>query len=204
MTFCWRHLLSQERRQRDAVVQRIRFVGEQRRSNSRIELAQPFGARRSGKAVPDDDVSAVVAVHLVMWYGIARRFPDSKVVRARGAWNNVVPMESRLVQLLGSFITTTSAYSLARLEYAMTHPAAPSPPLIERLPDASQTTLVQRAGQRAESQVEAARRYLRAHNDRRGKRAVYDASFASLERSTRELEQYARAMRWLLTVEEGR
>ncbi len=106
------------------------------------------------------------------------------------------------MQLLGSFITTTSAYALARLEYAMTHPTAPSPPLIERLPDASETTLNLR-WDRAEAQVETARSYLRAHNDRRGKRAVYDASFASLERSTRELEQYARAMRWLLTVEEG-
>lgn len=112
-------------------------------------------------------------------------------------------MEVRLVQLLGSFITTTSSYSLARLEYAITHPALPSPPLIDRLPDASQETL-QRRWTRAEEQLEAARSYLRANDDSRGKRAVYDVNFASLQRTTRELEQYARAVRWVMTVDEGR
>ncbi|MDQ2909325.1 MAG: hypothetical protein M3R44_08265 [Candidatus Eremiobacteraeota bacterium] len=112
-------------------------------------------------------------------------------------------MEVRLVQLLGSFITTTSAYSLARLEYAIAHPALPSPPLIDRLPDASEETL-ERRWTRAEAQLEAARTYLRTHDDVRGKRAVYDGNFASLQRATRELEQYARAVRWVMTVEEGR
>lgn len=129
-----------------------------------------------------------------------RRFLGSKVAAGGAAWNNA-SMETRLVQLLGSFITTTSAYSLARLEFAMTHPATPAPPVIERLPDASETTLSLR-WDRAQAQVEAARSYLSAHDDWRGKRAVYDAPFASLQRATRELEQYARAMRWLLAVEE--
>ena len=47
-------------------------------------------------------------------------------------------MEVRLVQLLGSFITTTSDYTLARLEYAMRHPRVVAPPVIDRLPDASE------------------------------------------------------------------
>ncbi len=109
-------------------------------------------------------------------------------------------MEVRLVQLLGSFITTTSAYALARLEYAMTHPEAPAPPLIDRLPDASEDTLQRRWG-RVERQLDAARSYLKLHDDCRGKRAVYDSSFAWLQRTTRELEQYARAVRWVLTVD---
>ena len=41
-------------------------------------------------------------------------------------------------------------------------------------------------------------------DDARNKRAVYDPSFAWLHRTTRELEQYARAVRWVMTVEEGR
>ena len=112
-------------------------------------------------------------------------------------------MEVRLVQLLGSFISTTSAYTLARLEFAIKHPDAGSPPLIDRLPDASETTLRERWA-RVEAQLEAVRRYLKSQDDSRGKRAVYDTSFAYLQRTTRELEQYARAVRWVMTVDEGR
>ncbi len=112
-------------------------------------------------------------------------------------------MEVRLVQLLGSFISTTSAYVLARLEYALQHPGAPAPPLIERLPDASETTLrTQWDG--VERQLESACRYLKMQDDSRGKRAAYDASYAYLQRTTRELEQYARAVRWVMTVDEDR
>jgi len=74
-------------------------------------------------------------------------------------------MEVRLVQLLGSFISTTSAYVLARLEYALQHPGAPAPPLIERLPDASETTLrTQWDG--VERQLESACRYLKCRMTR--------------------------------------
>ena len=112
-------------------------------------------------------------------------------------------MEVRLVQLLGSFITTTSAYTLARLEHAMAHPEMPAPPLIDRLSDASETTL-QTQWADVERQLELARRYIKDHDDARGKRAVYDKTFGWLARTTRELEQYARAVRWVMTVEEGR
>jgi len=105
-------------------------------------------------------------------------------------------MEVRLVQLLGSFITTTSAYTLARLEF-------PVPPVIDRLSDASSATLRADWGC-IENQLEAARDDLRKLDDSRGKRAVYDPTFASLQRAVRELEQYARAVRWVMTVEEGR
>lgn len=85
----------------------------------------------------------------------------------------------------------------------MRHPELPSPPLIDRLSDASEATL-KTEWERVERQLEAARRYLVAHDDSRGKRAIYDTTFAWLQRTTRELEQYARAVRWVLTVNEGR
>lgn len=112
-------------------------------------------------------------------------------------------MEVRLVQLLGSFITSTSAYTLARLDYAMQHPELPAPPLIDRLSDASESTL-RNEWTRVEQQLELARRYVKDHDDSRGKRAVYDKTFGWLQRTTRELEQYARAVRWVMTVDEGR
>ncbi|MBD5656478.1 MAG: hypothetical protein IAI50_15045 [Candidatus Eremiobacteraeota bacterium] len=112
-------------------------------------------------------------------------------------------MEVRLVQLLGSFITTTSAYTLARLEFAMRHVDTPAPPLIDRLSDASEITL-RSEWERVERQLDAARRYLRDHDDSRCKRGVYDKPFGWLQRTTRELEQYARAVRWVMTVDEGR
>lgn len=112
-------------------------------------------------------------------------------------------MEVRLVQLLGSFITTTSNYVLARLEYASEHPDVPAPPLIARLSDASEATL-QTQWDVVERQLECARHFVDTQQSARGKRRARDASFAYLERTTRELEQYARAVRWVLTVDEGR
>jgi hypothetical protein len=105
-------------------------------------------------------------------------------------------MEVRLVQLLGSFISATSDYTLARLEYALLHPSAPAPPLIPRLTDASEVTLRDEWPTVAEA-LERAQRFVTAVDDRRGKRAVYDRAFGALQRSTRELEQYARAVRWV-------
>jgi hypothetical protein len=112
-------------------------------------------------------------------------------------------MEVRLVQLLGSFITTTSAYALARLEFAMKHPESAAPPLIDRLSDASEATL-REEWEKVEQQLDRARQFVKKLDDSRGKRAVYDPSFGWLQRTTRELEQYARAVRWVMTIEEGR
>src|SRR5271165_382453 len=98
-------------------------------------------------------------------------------------------MEIRLVQLLGSFIATTSEYTLARLDFAMRHPTLPSPPVVDRLSDASELTLAIE-WDRIERQLEEAQCYLRRVEDPRGKRAVYDRSFATLRRTVRELEQY--------------
>ncbi|HEV3155957.1 MAG TPA: hypothetical protein VGZ00_01290 [Candidatus Baltobacteraceae bacterium] len=109
-------------------------------------------------------------------------------------------MEVRLVALMGSFISTTSTYLLARLEFAMRHPELPAPPLIERLSDASERTL-HRHWPRVERQLDEARRYVRAIDNVRGKRDVYDKVFSHLQSTVREMEQYARAVRWVITVE---
>jgi hypothetical protein len=85
----------------------------------------------------------------------------------------------------------------------MRHPESPSPPLIDRLSDASEGTL-RSEWDRVERQLDLARRYVKDNDDARGKRAVYDSTFAWLQRTTRELEQYARAVRWVMTVDEGR
>jgi hypothetical protein len=112
-------------------------------------------------------------------------------------------MEVRLVQLLGSIIATTCAYTLARLEFALKHPELPAPPVIRRLPDASSEALDAHWND-FEEQLERAFLFTRKIDDARGKRAVYDPSYAWLVRTVRELEQYARAVRWVMTVNEGR
>jgi len=108
---------------------------------------------------------------------------------------------ARLVQLLSSFIEVSGSYALARLEFAMRHPRLPSPPVLFRLSEASEETARDR-WDAVERQLEIARRYVGALDDRRGKRAAYDPTYARLHRTVRELDRYARAVRWVMTVEE--
>jgi hypothetical protein len=115
---------------------------------------------------------------------------------------------ARLVQLLSSFVEATAAYALARLEFAMRHPRIPAPPVVSRLAapgweaDDLSPEAVRAAWEDVERQLEVARRYLAALDDRRGKRAAFDANYSRLRRSVRELDHYARAVRWLITVED--
>ncbi len=111
------------------------------------------------------------------------------------------PINPRLVNLLGSFIGGTSAYALARLEFCLDFPAHPAPPVLNRLPDASERTLREH-WDRIENQLHTIVDYVkRIDKDPRNiQRAA--ASFRSLERTVRELDQYARAMRWVITVTE--
>lgn len=111
------------------------------------------------------------------------------------------------MQLLSSFVEATGAYALARLEFAMRHPRIPAPPVVSRLTppgseadDASPETL-RDDWEATERQLETARRYLGALDERRGKRASYDPAYSCLQRSIRELDHYARAVRWVITVE---
>ena len=109
-------------------------------------------------------------------------------------------MEVRLVQLLASFISVSADYALARLEFALRDPALPAPPVIERLPDASEESLRGRWPQ-VEAQLDAALAYAkhlppsRSNDDEKGPSAW-------LCRTVREMDQYARAIRWVLTVTE--
>jgi len=110
-------------------------------------------------------------------------------------------METRLVQLLGSFIGVTNEYALARLELAFRYSPRLVPPTIGRLADASVDTLrVQWSA--VETQLEAAMRYVKQIEALSSTPIRSDPAFAWLERSVRELDQYARAVRWVLTVTE--
>jgi hypothetical protein len=113
----------------------------------------------------------------------------------------VLPINPRLVNLLGSFIGGTSAYTLARLEYCLEFSDLPAPPVLERLPDASERTLRER-WDRIESQLHEIVDYVKRidANTRSSRRTA--ASFRSLKRTVRELDQYARALRWVITVTE--
>ncbi|HLI94580.1 MAG TPA: hypothetical protein VKT72_00680 [Candidatus Baltobacteraceae bacterium] len=110
-------------------------------------------------------------------------------------------MEVRLVQLLASFIRVGADYSLARLEYAMSHPQAPAPPVIDKLPDASEATL-RGVWPRIEEQLDAACAYAKQLAPPSGSQGKNGASSAWLTRTVKELDQYARAIRWVLTVTE--
>ena len=108
-------------------------------------------------------------------------------------------MDVRLVQLLGSFIGARSAYALARLEFAMQHVALPSPPSIDRLSEASERAL-RYEWPSIEEQLDAAVAYVKRLDRNKGTTPKDDVARAALERNVRELDQYARAIRWVLTV----
>jgi hypothetical protein len=111
-------------------------------------------------------------------------------------------MNPRLVNLLASFIRGTSDYALARLEFSMKFPERPSPPLLDRLPDASEATLRER-WDGIESQLTAIVSYVKQVEAGSGTHHRSDPAFRWLRRTVRELDQYARALRWVLTVHGG-
>ncbi|HEY1977885.1 MAG TPA: hypothetical protein VGG89_15135 [Candidatus Baltobacteraceae bacterium] len=110
-------------------------------------------------------------------------------------------MDVRLVQLLGSFITARSQYALARLEFAMQHGQDAAPPVIDRLAEPSERAL-RDEWPNLEAQLEAAVEYVKRIERTRTSRGGRDESFRWLQRSVRELDQYARAIRWVMTVSE--
>jgi hypothetical protein len=111
------------------------------------------------------------------------------------------PINPRLVNLLGSFIGGTSAYTLARLEFCLEFDGVSAPPVLDRLPDASERTLRER-WDHIENQLHEIVDYVKRvdANARSSRRTA--ASFRSLKRTVRELDQYARALRWVMTVTE--
>jgi len=109
-------------------------------------------------------------------------------------------MEVRLVQLLASFISVSADYALARLEFAVRDPARPAPPVIERLQDASEASLRSR-WPRIEAQLDEALAFTK-HLPAPRSNAHEKEAAGWLDRTVREMDQYARAIRWVLTVTE--
>jgi len=105
------------------------------------------------------------------------------------------------VQLLASFIGVWSEYALARLELAFRHADAPAPPVIDRLADASEESLRDQWDD-VERQLNAALRFVKHGEAALGIPVREDPAFAWLARSVRQMDQYARAVRWVLTVTE--
>jgi hypothetical protein len=116
-------------------------------------------------------------------------------------WAECRKIDQRIVRALSSFITRSGEYSLARLEFAIEHPDLPAPPVLGRLPDASEQTLRER-WEILEQQVDEIMAFLRTLDAAEGRIARDDATFAWLARIIRELDQYGRALRWVLTVTE--
>jgi hypothetical protein len=108
-------------------------------------------------------------------------------------------MDVRLVQLLASFIGARNRYVLARLEFAMFHADVVAPPLIERLSDASERTLLTE-WPAVERELNAALSHGAGLALSNGKDLADDRTYRALERSLRELDQYARAITWVMTV----
>ena len=108
-------------------------------------------------------------------------------------------MDVRLVQLLASFIRARGEYALARLECAMHDEQSPPPPVIDRLTDASEMTL-RTEWPAVERQLEAAVAYGKLLSRTKSKLYREDGGFRALDRTLREMDQYARAIRWVLTV----
>jgi hypothetical protein len=111
-------------------------------------------------------------------------------------------MDVRLVQLLGSFINARGAYALARLECAMHDADLPAPPIIGRLTDASEQTLRQEWPV-IERQLDAALAYEKHLARGIGRRWGEDPAYRAFDQALRELDQCARAIRWVLTVTES-
>ena len=111
-------------------------------------------------------------------------------------------MDVRLVQLLASFIAARSHYALARLEFAMQHSGDPAPPVIDRLTESSQRALLVQ-WPHLETQLQTALDFADSlERKTRIKPASSDDSYRWLRQTLRELDQYSRAIRWILTVTE--
>lgn len=108
-------------------------------------------------------------------------------------------MNPRLVNLLASFIRGSGDYALARLEFNMRFGGRPAPPQLERLADASEATLLAR-WDAIETQLSAIRVYVKQVESGSNTEERTDPAFRWLRRTVRELDQYARALRWVLTV----
>jgi hypothetical protein len=113
-----------------------------------------------------------------------------------------MPMDDRLAQLLDSYAQAQAHYTLARLEYALHHPAKPAPPPVTCCVR-STVDAVREQWSRIEAQLDAALGYVvRMERERRRRRAT-DSRFRYIADSLRELDRSSRAVRWALTISES-
>lgn len=90
---------------------------------------------------------------------------------------------------------------MARLEYAIETPASPVPPVLDRLPDASERTLRER-WDGLERQLAEIMAWFAVAEAAEGRSEAADGTFRWLVRIIQELDQYGRALRWVITVTE--
>lgn len=81
----------------------------------------------------------------------------------------------------------------------MRHDNSAAPPLIDRVCEASEAVLAT-DWPRIEAQLETAVVFAKRFEGRAGTTSRADISARNLVRTIRELDQYARAIRWVLTV----
>jgi hypothetical protein len=81
----------------------------------------------------------------------------------------------------------------------LTFPEISPPPVLNRLPDASERTLREH-WDRVEEQLHTVIDYMKDIEDNPTGGLRSAPTFRSLGRTVRELDQYARALRWVMTI----
>jgi hypothetical protein len=84
----------------------------------------------------------------------------------------------------------------------MRDPELPSPPIIDRLSEASERAL-REEWPIVERELDAALAFGKLLARNLGKRWQSEPAYRNLDRVLREMDQYARAIRWVLTVTES-
>jgi hypothetical protein len=111
-------------------------------------------------------------------------------------------MDVRLTDLAESFIGAQDRYALARLEFALHHPREAAPPLLARLSEPLEPAL-RAQWPRIEIQLQEAFAFSGRIERTKPRKRSRDARYRRLQRAVRELDQYARAIRWALVVTES-
>ncbi|HEY1881892.1 MAG TPA: hypothetical protein VGG51_02480 [Candidatus Cybelea sp.] len=114
-----------------------------------------------------------------------------------------MPMDARLEQVLNAFAAAHGEYKLARLEFALHHPAKPAPPVVGALCESCEVELRTLFPQ-IEMQLETALAFAGRYERGRRRRRRPDPQFRLYSQSLRELDRCARALRWMLTITESR
>jgi hypothetical protein len=112
-------------------------------------------------------------------------------------------MDARLQQVLTAFVAAHGEYTLARLEFALHHPAKPAPPLVGGGSFESCGGELRTLFGEVEMQLETALAFAGRHERGRRRRRRPDPQFRRYSQALRELDRSARALRWMLTITES-